>query len=62
MPTIKLDVDSETYDRLVEQAVVERRPTAWQAEVTLRRAVGLPFPAEAEGEGNKPPTPIQAAP
>ncbi|MBA2447762.1 MAG: hypothetical protein H0V51_07025 [Chloroflexi bacterium] len=44
MPALKLDVDSETYSRLVEQAVAERRPVVWQAEVALRRALGLPFP------------------
>ncbi len=44
MPTLKLDIDQETYTRLVDQAVSERRPIDWQAEVTLRRAVGLPFP------------------
>ena len=44
MPRLRLDVDQETYERLVERAVAERRPIDWQAEVTLRRAVGLPFP------------------
>ncbi len=44
MPSIKIDLDSETYARLTERAVAERRPVPWQAEVTLRRAVGLPFP------------------
>ena len=46
MPTLKLDVDRETYDRLIEQAVAERRPVQWQAEVELRRALGLPFPSD----------------
>ena len=44
MPAIKLDLDQETYERLVEDAVAERRPIVWQAEVALRRAFGLPFP------------------
>jgi len=44
VPVLKLEVDSETYDRLVEEAVLERRPVVWQAEVAIRRAVGLPFP------------------
>lgn len=47
MPTLRLDVDQETYQRLVEAAVSERRPIDWQAEVMLRRAAGLPFPYEA---------------
>ena len=44
MPRLRLELDSETYDRLVEQAVSERRPVVWQAEVTLRRALGFPPP------------------
>jgi hypothetical protein len=49
MPVLKLDVDPETFTRLVDQAATERRPIVWQAEVTLRRALGLPFPpAEPE--------------
>ncbi len=48
MPIIKIDVDTQTYGRLLDQAVAERRPIAWQAEVTLRRALGLPFPPSPE--------------
>jgi hypothetical protein len=44
MPLLKIEPDGETYERLVEQAAAERRPIVWQAEVTLRRALGLPFP------------------
>ena len=44
MPILKLEVDSETYDRLVEQSVAERRSIVWHAGVVLRRALGLPFP------------------
>ncbi len=39
---IRLDIDTETAERLVEAAVAERRPIAMQAEVLLRRALGLP--------------------
>ena len=46
MPTLKLALDSETYSRLVEQAVSERRPIGWQAEVALRRALGLLVPSD----------------
>jgi hypothetical protein len=48
MPVVKVDLDAETYARLADQAVAERRPIVWQAEVTLRRAVGLPFPRLAD--------------
>lgn len=47
MALLKLDVDAETYQRLVDAAVSERRPIVWQAEVTLRRALGLTFPDPA---------------
>jgi hypothetical protein len=53
---LKLEVDAETYRRLVDLAVAERRPILWQAEVTLRRAVGLPFPPVA---GDVPSTPTR---
>ena len=56
MPLLRLNVDAETYTRLVEEAEVQRRPVVWQAEVTLRRALGLPFPSgEAPDEGDCPP-------
>ena len=50
MPILKLDLDSETYGRLVEQADSERRPVVWQAEVALRRALRLPFPYRHESK------------
>lgn len=42
MPTIKIELEQDAYERLVERAVAERRPIDWQAEVMLRRAVKLP--------------------
>ena len=42
MARIKLDLDPDTYQRLVERAVDERRPIVWQAEVELQRALGGP--------------------
>ena len=44
MPLLKLDIDPEAYARLVAEADTQRRPVTWQAEVMLRRALGLPFP------------------
>ena len=46
---LKLDLDEDATARLVEQAVVERRPVPWQAEVLLRKALGLPFSHPGEG-------------
>jgi hypothetical protein len=37
---LKLELDPETFGRLVETAVTEQRPADWQAEVILRRALG----------------------
>ncbi len=39
---LRIDVDPPAYDRLVDVAVAEHRPLAWQAEVLIRRALGLP--------------------
>lgn len=44
MPRLKIDLDDQIYEKLVQAAVSERRPIVWQAEVTLQRALGLPFP------------------
>jgi hypothetical protein len=37
---VKLELDTETFGRLMESAVAEQRPADWQAEVILRRALG----------------------
>lgn len=39
---LKLQPDPETQKRLIEAAVAERRPIVMQAEILLRRALGLP--------------------
>jgi hypothetical protein len=44
VPSLKLDLDQETYERVVDRAVAEARPINRQAEVMLRKAVKLPFP------------------
>ena len=44
MVWLTLDLDPETHRRLVERAGAERRPVTWQAEVMLRRALGVPVP------------------
>lgn len=46
MTRIRLELDQETYDRLLKAAVGERRPVVWQAEMMLRRTLGTTFPAE----------------
>lgn len=42
MPTIRLSLEQEAFDRLARRAVRDYRPVTWQAEVLLRRALGLP--------------------
>jgi hypothetical protein len=44
MAILKLDLDGETYQHLVDDAVANRRPIAWQAEMLIRRALGLAIP------------------
>jgi len=44
VPTLKIDLDQETYERVVDRAVAEARPIQRQAEIMLRKAVRLPFP------------------
>jgi hypothetical protein len=62
MPLMKVELDPETYARLAGQAVAERRPIVWQAEVALRRALGLPFPIQVgPGGDDDPPAPQTAA-
>jgi hypothetical protein len=60
MPTIKLDVDGEAFARLSDRAQAERRPIPWQAEVELRRALGLAFPVTTTGGEDDPPGPRAA--
>jgi hypothetical protein len=50
MPTIRIDLDPQTFRKLTETAVDERRPVAWQAVVWLQRALGLPAPAPLPGQ------------
>lgn len=49
---IKIDLDAQATEKLIEAAVAERRPVPWQAEVLLRRALGLqdPVPTEPPAE------------
>ncbi len=47
MARLRIELDRETYSRLVSSALTEKRPVDWQAEVVIRRALGLPFPAVA---------------
>jgi hypothetical protein len=45
MPTIHVELDTKSFNRLAESAIEECRPIPWQAEVLLRRALGLPAPS-----------------
>lgn len=51
MPKLRLDLDRETYEALASQAMAQRRPVVFQAEVILRQALGRPFlyPPSAPG-------------
>lgn len=42
--TVKIEIDQETYERLVHRAITQtRRATAAEAGIVLRKALGLPF-------------------
>ena len=44
MPKLHLDLDRETFEALASEALAQRRPVVFQAEVLLRQTLGLPFP------------------
>jgi hypothetical protein len=54
MPTIKVDIDPESFRRLSELAVEERRPIPWQAEVLLIRALALSAKKRAQDTKPRP--------
>jgi hypothetical protein len=39
MARLRLDIRNDSYERLIQIAVQERRPVDWQAEVILMRAI-----------------------
>jgi len=39
MPVVKIELDQDTYETLIAVAIREWRPTQWQAEVLLRKAI-----------------------
>jgi hypothetical protein len=50
MATLKLQLDTETYTALIEDAGRHLRPADWHAQAILRQALGLPFPYPADME------------
>jgi len=62
MAQIRVDLDGDTYRRLCEVSLAERRPVDWQAEVIIRKALGLPFPYPEPGKGITPVQPATGAP
>lgn len=65
MPRLRLDLDNETYQHLLRISDSERRPIVLQAEVLIRKGLGLPFPVPVandsdihfEHHGNASPVP-----
>jgi hypothetical protein len=39
MPVVKIELDQVTYETLIAVAIREWRPTQWQAEMLLRKAI-----------------------
>jgi hypothetical protein len=54
---VKLTLDHDVLDALTACAIAERRPLPWQADVMLRRALGLPFPCTTSTCGDTHPQP-----
>jgi hypothetical protein len=54
MPSLKLTLDNETVDALERSAQSERRPVDMQAEVLLRKSLGLPFPYPQDSTEDQP--------
>jgi hypothetical protein len=51
---VRLDLDVETTKALIESGLHELRPPNLQAEVLLRRALGLPFPPDPHSRTTDP--------
>jgi hypothetical protein len=51
---LRLDLDPQTAEALAVSAVREMRPAPMQAEVLLRRALGLPVPKESPANDREP--------
>jgi hypothetical protein len=47
MPVLRIDLNTDTFNRLAEIAVRERRPIPLQIEVMVMQAVGLWPPHDA---------------
>jgi hypothetical protein len=58
MARLHIDLDEQTYERLVAASVAERRPIAWQAEIILRYALADELTAVQDDRG----TPTTTAP
>ena len=43
MPLIKVELTQAAYERLCHEAIRQRRPIPWEAEVRLMRSLGLPL-------------------
>jgi hypothetical protein len=41
---VRIDLDPESFGRLADSALAECRPIPWQAEVLLKRALGITTP------------------
>ena len=51
---LRLELDQQTAEALTKSAISELRPTPLQAEVLLRRALGLPVPKESPASAPEP--------
>ena len=61
MPVIKIDLDDNTFQRLADRADLERRAPVGQAEVMLRKALGIPTPSPARDKPSAGGMPVRNA-
>jgi hypothetical protein len=46
---LRIDLDTESFSRLMEIAAQERRPVGWQAEVLLIKAIAERYTPASKG-------------
>lgn len=58
MPLVKIELDQHTYEVLLAVALREWRPTQWQAEMLLRKAI-LRESSDQESQQHKCPAGLE---
>jgi len=62
VPTIKVEIDPDSYRHLSEIAVEERRPIPWEAEILLIKAIASAVKHRTRRAESKPQEDLVATP